>query len=163
MNKTSTAAKGKGVVMSMNTAEAFELLFDKNNKTAYKALQELQKESEETDHVYPYMDRLSDMLESDNSYIRTRGLTLLAYNARWDRDNKIDEIIDGYLKHITDVKPITARQCIKLLPMIAKDKPELRNDICSALERADISFYDDSMQPLVYKDIQKALKEIQKL
>ena len=95
--------------------------------------------------------------------IRTRVLTLIAYNARWDRDNKIDEIIDGYLKHITDVKPITARQCIKLLPMIAKDKPELRNDICSALERADISFYDDSMQPLVYKDIQKALKEIQKL
>ena len=47
----------------------------------------------------------------------------------------VDEIIDGYLKHITDVKPITARQCIKLLPMIAKDKPELRNDICSALDR----------------------------
>lgn len=35
--------------------------------------------------------------------------------------------------------------------------------ICSALQKADISFYDDSMQPLVYKDIQKALKEIQKL
>ena len=163
MNKTSTAAKGKGVVMSMNTAEAFELLFDKDNKTAYKALQELQKESEETDHVYPYMDRLSDMLESDNSYIRTRGLTLLAYNARWDRDNKIDEIIDGYLKHITDVKPVTARQCIKLLPMLAKDKPELKEDILSALHRADVSFYEDSMRPLVYKDIQKALKEIQKL
>ena len=163
MNKTNTVAKGKGVVMSMNTAEAFELLFDKDNKTAYKALQELQKESEETDHVYPYMDRLSDMLESDNSYIRTRGLTLLAYNARWDRDNKIDEIIDGYLKHITDVKPITARQCIKLLPMIAKDKPELKEDILSALHRADVSFYEDSMRPLVYKDIQKALKEIQKL
>jgi hypothetical protein len=163
MNKTSTAAKGKGVVMSMNTAEAFELLFDKDNKTAYKALQELQKESEETDYVYPYMDRLSDMLESDNSYIRTRGLTLLAYNARWDRDNKIDEIIDGYLKHITDVKPITARQCIKLLSMIAKDKPELKEDILSALHKADVSFYEDSMRPLVYKDIQKALKEIQKL
>lgn len=41
--------------MSMNIAEIFELLFDKDNKTAYKALQELQKESEETDHVYPYM------------------------------------------------------------------------------------------------------------
>lgn len=149
--------------MSMNIAEIFELLFDKDNKTAYKALQELQKESEETAHVYLYMDRLSDMLESDNSYIRTRGLTLLAYNARWDRDNKIDEIIDGYLKHITDVKPITARQCIKLLPMIAKDKPELKEDILSALHRADVSFYEDSMWPLAYKDIQKALKEIQKL
>ena len=149
--------------MSVNVEETFELLFDKKNIVAYRALQDLQRESEETDCVYAYMDRLSDMLENDNSYIRTRGLTLLAYNARWDRDNKIDEIIDGYLKHITDVKPITARQCIKLLPMIAKDKPELRNDICSALERADISFYDGSMQPLVYKDIQKALKEIQKL
>jgi len=149
--------------MAVNVEEIFELLFDKENTVAYRALQDLQRESEETDCVYAYMDRLSDMLENDNSYIRTRGLTLLAYNARWDRDNKIDEIIDGYLKHITDVKPITARQCIKMLPMIAKDKPELRNDICSALERADISFYDDSMQPLVYKDIQKALKEIQKL
>ena len=152
-----------GIAMSMNTAETFELLFDKNNKVAYKALQELQKESEETDHVYPYMDRLSDMLNSDNSYIRTRGLILIAYNAKWDIDYKIDEVIDDYLKHITDVKPITARQCIKLLPVIAENKLELKNDILSALQKADISFYDDSMQPLVYKDIQKALKEIQKL
>lgn len=147
----------------MNIAETFELLFDKNNNVAYKALQELQKESEKTNSVYVYMDKLGDMLDSDNSYIRTRGLVLLAYNARWDIDNKIDEIIDEYLKHITDVKPITARQCIKLLPMVAREKPELRTDICSTLQKADVSFYDDSMQPLVYKDIQKALKEIQKL
>ena len=149
--------------MSHTIAETFELLFDKNNKVAYKALQELQKESEETNCVYFYMDRLSDMLDSDNSYIRTRGLTLLAYNAKWDKDYKIDEIIDKYLKHITDIKPITARQCIKLLPLIARYKPELKNDIISELHKANICVYDDSMQPLVYKDIQKALKEIQKL
>lgn len=149
--------------MLLNIADTFELLFDKNNNVAYKALQELQRESKETDCVYPYMDRLSDMLDSDNSYIRTRGLTLLACNAKWDKDYKFDEIIDKYLKHITDVKPITARQCIKLLPIVAKYKPELKSDILSALQKADISVYDDSMQPLVYKDIQKALKEIQKL
>lgn len=146
-----------------NIGETFELLFDKNNNVAYKALQELQKESEETDCVYPFIDRLSDMLDSDNSYIRTRGLTLLAYNEKWDKEYKVDEIIDEYLKHITDVKPITARQCIKLLPIIAKHKPELKNDILSALNKANISIYDYSMQPLVYKDIQKALKEIKKL
>ena len=149
--------------MSANIAETFELLFDKNNNVAYKALQDLQKESEETDCVYPYMDRLSDMLDNDNSYIRTRGLILLSYNAKWDKDYKIDEVIDKYLKHITDVKPITARQCIKLLPIIAKCKPELKNDILSALHKANTFVYDDSMQSLVYKDIQKALKEIQKL
>ena len=149
--------------MSLNIAKTFESLFDKNNNVAYKALQELLKESEETDCIYPYMDRLSDMLDNDNSYIRTRGLTLLAYNANWDKDYKFDEIIDKYLKHITDVKPITARQCIKLLPLVAKYKPELKNDILSALHKANICVYGDNMQPLVYKDIQKALNEIDKL
>ena len=149
--------------MQVNVAETFELLFNKNNNVAYKALKELQKESEKTNCIYSYMDRLSDMLDSDNSYIRIRGLVLLAYNAKWDKDCKIDEVIDEYLKHITDVKPITARQCIKLLPIIAEYKPELKTDILSALHNANISIYDDSMQSLVCKDIRKALKEIEKL
>lgn len=122
----------------------------------------MQKENEETDCVYPYMHKLSDMLDSDNSYVCTRVRTLLAHNAKCDKDYKIDEIIDKYLKHITDVKPITARQCIKLLPIIAKYKPELKNDILSVLYKTNISAYNDSMQPLVYKDIRKALKAILK-
>ncbi len=149
--------------MKINVEENFVLLFDKNNSTAYKALQALQKECEKSDKIYCYMDKLADMIDSDNSYIRTRGLTLIAYNAKWDRDNKIDEIIDEYLKHIEDAKPITARQCIKLLPLIAKNKPELKGDIVSALKKADISIYADSMQPLVCKDIQNSLAEIEKL
>ncbi len=106
--------------MGINVEDNFKLLFDKSNNMAYKALQTLQKECEESDKVYGYMDKLADMLDDDNSYIRTRGLALIAYNAKWDKDNKIDEIIDEYLKHIEDVKPITARQCIKLLPVIGK-------------------------------------------
>ena len=149
--------------MEINVEDNFSLLFDKNNNTAYKALQMLQKECEESDKVYCYMDQLADMIDSDNSYIRTRGLTLIAYNAKWDKDNKIDEIIDAYLKHIEDVKPITARQCIKLLPMIAKNKPELKCDIVYALQKADVSIYADSMQSLVYKDIQNSLTEIERL
>lgn len=149
--------------MPVNVADIFEQLYDKNNSIAYKALLALQKESEASDKVYPYMDRLSGMLDSDNSYIRTRGLTLLSYNSRWDIDFKVDEIIDKYLRHITDTSPITARQCIKLLPRIAGNKPDLKNDILGALHRADVSCYDDSMRPLVQKDIQKAMKEIQTL
>ena len=74
----------------------------------------------------------------------------------------IDEVIDRYLKHISDSKPIKARQCVKLLPMIAEYKPELREDIVLALQQADTSIYADSMQPLVQKDIREALEEIQK-
>lgn len=148
--------------MARNIAELVESLVDTSNRVAYRALQELQKESEATDLVYPYMDRASEMLDSDNSFVRTRGLTLLAYNAKWDRDFKIDEIIDKYLQHITDVKPITARQCIKLLPTMAREKPELKETILAALHKADPSVYDDSMRPLVCRDIQNALNEIQK-
>lgn len=149
--------------MSVDLDKTFALLFDKDNKTAYQALQELKQESEKTNRVYAYMDRLRDMLDDENSYIRTRGLTLLAYNAKWDTENKIDELIEAYLKHITDVKPVTARQCIKLLPLLARNKPELRGDILSALYKADITVYKESMQGLVYQDLQKAWKEIQEM
>ena len=100
--------------------ETFALLSHKDNKVAYTALKKLQADSENSTAVYPFMDRLGEMLDSGNSYLRTRALTLLAYNARWDTDYKIDEVIDRYLTHITDPKPITARQCIQLLPMLAK-------------------------------------------
>lgn len=62
--------------MLINIEETFQRLFDRDNHTAYEALKILQKESEETDAVYSYMDQLSGMLDSDNSYICTRGLSL---------------------------------------------------------------------------------------
>ncbi|MPN61798.1 hypothetical protein SDC9_209542 [bioreactor metagenome] len=77
--------------------------------------------------------------------------------------DKIDEIIEFYLKHITDDKPITARHCIKALPSIAKYKPDLKLDIENALYKADPTKFNESMRPLVEKDIQKALKDIRKL
>lgn len=53
---------------------------------------------------------------------------MLTYNAKGDKDYRIDVIFDKYLRHITNVKSITARQHIKLLPIIAK----YENDILSA-------------------------------
>lgn len=138
--------------------ELMENLHSKNNKIACGAMQELEKESDRTNEVYQYFDQFSDMLESSNSYVRNRGLILIAANAKWDEDNKIDEIIDIYLEHITDDKPITARQCIKGLPNIAKYKPDLKEIIKTALSSANVSNYPESMRPLVQKDILNALK-----
>ncbi|MEE0418644.1 MAG: SufBD protein [Lachnospiraceae bacterium] len=146
---------------SMDIAKNFELLTVKDNQTAYRALQVLREMSEKTDLVYAYMDKLGEMLDSPNSYVRTRGLILIACNAKWDVEFKIDELIDKYLTHITDKKPITARQCIKCLPVIAKSKPQLREDIIAVLNHADVSIYADSMQPLVYKDIHESLQMLQ--
>lgn len=147
----------------MNVSDTFEQLYVRDNRIAYKALQELKELSEKTDLVYPYMDRLAAMLDSDSSYVRTRALTLIACNAKWDKNCRIDEIIDAYLEHITDVKPITARQCIKVLPLIAREKLDLRGKIIKALRNADVRIYGDSMRPLICEDISATLVKIEEM
>jgi len=144
----------------MNILEIVERLRSSDNKIAYQALKELEAESEKSNSVYQYMDTFIEMINDDNSYIRTRGILLIAANSRWDIAFKIDEIIDKYLLHIMDEKPITARQCIKVLPTVAQYKPDLKEDIISALMNANTLIYADSMQPLVYKDIVSAIKKI---
>ena len=144
----------------MNIEELVKTLYSKNSKEAYEASKLLLKRSEQSDELYPYFDQFVAMSEDDNSYIRTRGLLLIAANARWDKDNKIDECIDRLLKHILDAKPITSRQFIKVLPELAAAKPDLAADIKDALRWADTEIYADSMQPLVYKDIQTALRKM---
>lgn len=138
-------------------------LRDKNDKYAYQCLKRLELESMASNAVYPYFNLFSAMLGDSNSYIRTRGILLIAANAKWDTDYKIDEVIDSLLKHIMDDKPITSRQCIKSLPTIANYKPDLKDDICNALRTANPQIYKSSMQSLVYKDIQNALKAISNL
>ena len=96
-------------------------------------------------------------MRDSNSYIRARGLTLTACNAKWDEEGKFDGIIDEYLGHATDNKPITARQCIKSLPKLAEAKPHLMPYIASSLRQADTSQYADSMKPLIQNDIRDAL------
>lgn len=143
-----------------NIQELVSGLRDKNDKYAYQCLKQLELESLNSNAVYHYFDLFAAMLDEPNSYIRTRGILLIAANAKWDNDYKIDEIIDSLLKHIMDDKPITARQCIKSLPTIAKYKPDLIDDICNALRTANPQIYKSSMQSLVYKDIQDSLKAI---
>ena len=93
---------------------------------------------------------------------RSRAISILAANARWDKDGKFDLLLDEFLSHVTDVKPITARQCVAALPEIAEAKPNLIPRIRAALEQADLSGYPDSMQPLVLKDIVAALQKMER-
>lgn len=137
-----------------------DMLIHSENKQAYKALKELLVVSEESNQCYPYFDRFVEMMNNqEHSYIRTRGLRLIAYNAKWDIDNRVNDIIYDWLKHIEDDKPITARQCIQDTPIIAKYKPELIDIILEALEGYQ-KIYDESMQHLIYKDRQKAIRQI---
>ena len=81
-----------------------------------------------------------------------------AANAQWDEENRFDLILPDYLKHITDEKPITARQCVKALAQVGLARPQYIPQILSALRSADLSKYKDSMRPLIERDMEETEK-----
>lgn len=133
-----------------------------NDKIAHKCAKQLISESEKSGDIYNYFDLFVDLLDSESSFDRNRGLSLIATSARWDSENKIDDIISLLFRHLSDKKPITARQCVKALTEIANYKPKLIPKIEKALKSADPTIYNDSMCPLVSADIEKALAKIKK-
>jgi len=135
-------------------------LRNQDHNYAYQCLKQLEEECGHSDTVYPYFDFFTEMLHDPNSYVRARGIILIAANAKWDKENRIDEIIDELLMHVMDEKPVTARQCIKVLPQIAASKRLLAECIIDALETANPQRYKSSMQTLICKDIQNALESI---
>ena len=117
-------------------------------------------ESQDTDAWYEYFDTFAALLNHPKSLVRNRALYILAANAQWDDENLFDAILEDYLAHITDEKPITARQCIKALAQVGQSKPEYIPRITDALREADLSKYKDSMRPLIEKDISKTEQKL---
>ena len=117
-------------------------------------------ESRGTDAWYPYLDCFAALLGHPKSLVRNRALYILAANVRWDTENRFDGILEEYLSHITDDKPITARQCIKALVQIGQAKPRYIPRILEALRSADTSKYRDSMRPLIEKDIRETAEAL---
>ncbi|MGN0551871.1 MAG: SufBD protein [Oscillospiraceae bacterium] len=134
-----------------------ENLTSKNDKFACAYADKIISESQETDEWYEYFDDFASLLEHPKSLVRNRVLYILAANARWDEKNRFDTVIFDFLSHITDEKPITARQCIKALVQVGMAKPQYIPMILSSLQNADLSKYKDSMRPLIEKDIAETI------
>ncbi len=125
----------------------------KDDKYACAFADKIISESKETDEWYEYFDDFASLLNYPKSLVRNRALNILAANAMWDEENRFDSIISEFLTHITDEKPITARQCIKALTQVGLAKPQYIPEILSCLRNADLLKYKDTMRPLIEKDI----------
>ena len=128
-------------------------LTSKDDKYACAFADKIISESQEADEWYEHFDGFASLLNHPKSLVRNRAIYILAANAQWDDENHFDSIISDLLAHITDEKPITARQCIKALVQVGRSKPQYIPMILSALHSADLSKYKDSMRPLIEKDI----------
>lgn len=148
-------------VQSMKEA-IIAALTAKEDASACALTERILAESLTDDRWYECFDDVAALLEHPKSFVRNRALHILAENARWDNENRLDAALPGYLSHITDEKPITARQCIQCLAQIGRAKPQYIPAILSALQEADLSQYRDSMRPLIERDIahtQRALQD----
>ena len=130
----------------------------KNDKYACAIADKIISESQDTDEWYEYFDEFASLLNHPKSLVRNRVLYILAANAQWDDENRFDSIISDYLAHVTDEKPITARQCIKALAQVGVAKPQHIPRILLCLHEADLSKYKDSMRPLIEKDMAETEK-----
>jgi len=136
--------------------EIIAKLTAKDDKYACAVADRIISESQGTDEWYEYFDAFASLLNHPKSLVRNRALYILAANAQWDDENHFDAILDDYLAHITDEKPITARQCIKALVQVGRAKPQYIPKILSCFHGADLSKYKDSMRPLIEKDMEEA-------
>ena len=125
----------------------------KNDRYACAIADKIISESLETDEWYEYLDDFASLLNHPKSLVRNRVLHILAANAQWDDANRFDSIISDFLAHVTDEKPITARQCIKALAQVGVAKPQYIPQILSHFHNADLSKYKDTMRPLIEKDM----------
>ena len=131
------------------------MLTAKDDQYACAMADKIISESHDSDKWYEYFDVFSSLLNHPKSLVRNRVLNILASNAQWDDANRFDMILDDYLAHVTDEKPITARQCIKALEQVGKAKPQYIPRIIACFRSADLSKYKESMRPLIRKDMDK--------
>lgn len=140
--------------------EIIAKLTAKDDKMACAIADEIIAESQNTDAWYEYFDAFASLLSHPKSLVRNRALHILAVNAQWDEENRFDAILPEFLSHVTDDKPITARQCIKALAQVGLAKPQYIPRILICFHEADLSKYKDSMRPLIEMDMAEAEKTL---
>ncbi len=145
----------------MDISNKIELLYEGDTKEAYAILQELETLSEKEDLLYSYINEFISMLNSEKYIIRVRGFRLLCKQAKWDKDNKIDRAIEEILNAISDEKPTAVRQALQYLEYMVPYKKNLNERMKQKVLSIDCSLFKDTMQPLIEKDIQSLVRQIE--
>ena len=116
-------------------------LANKNDKIRYPAFKKLLKITDKkVNWIYDKWFLLLEKINSENSFQRSIGLTLLANLAKSDTENRIEKILDEYLEHFQDEKFITARLCIQNVWRIAAANIRAKKKI---IDRLESSYHDN--------------------
>lgn len=108
----------------------------------------------EPEFFYPYWHDFATLINNENSYHRTIGLTIIANLVMCDRDCLIDTLIHDYLAHIDDEKFMTGQCCVKNLTKIVNNRKELKQHIIETLLSIDKKCsYPEKQKELLKYDV----------
>ena len=142
----------------MDKEEIFNIFYGKEKWDIWNKFQEIENSIDDSDLLYRYFDEIKNMLYNEKSYIKMRGFRIICKLSKWDKDNKINNIIDDLLQVLDDEKPTIVRLCLSSLNNLLLYKIDLSNKIENKLKNIDLSKYKDSMRPLIKKDIDYLLE-----
>ena len=89
----------------MNKKEIFNIFYGKETWDIWKKFQEIESSIDESKLLYEYFDDIKNMLLDEKSHIKMRGFRIICKLSKWDKDNKINNIIDILLQVLDDEKP----------------------------------------------------------
>lgn len=144
----------------MNKEEIFNIFYGKETWDIWRNFEEIESSIDESNFLYEYFDDIKKMLLDEKSHIKMRGFKIICKLSKWDKDNKINNIIDILLQVLDDEKPTIVRQCLSSLNNLLLYKIDLSEKVENKLKNMDLSKYKDSMKPLIQKDIDFILSQL---
>ena len=99
--------------------------------------------------VYPYWDFFKELLASDNTFIKSIGMAIIANLTKVDTKNKFVDIFNEYYDLLNDKSMITAANLAGYSGMIAKAKPDLQNNITTKLLEIDKTHHSTECKNII--------------
>lgn len=92
--------------------------------------------------VYPHLDEIAALLDSESKVVRWNALQLMGLLARVDDERKLDSYLDAYLGIITGGNLISAANAIQGAGLIAQSRSDLVERVVRVLLSVEQATYD---------------------
>jgi len=87
--------------------------------------------------LYPEWDFLVDMLNSDNTFLRSGAAVIIANLTKVDSEGQFEKMFNKFYKLLDDESMVTAANVVKVSGVIAKAEPGLQSRITNRLLSID--------------------------
>jgi hypothetical protein len=127
-----------------------EGLSDKRERVGYNCLRALLVVGgEHPELLYPHWDAFVELLASENTYFKLRGINLIAATVGADEDNRFEQIFDRYYDLLDDKSVIAASYVAANSGKIARAKPGLQHKITNRLLSLDQTHHPPERKDLI--------------